>query len=259
MPAVGSALNITTVFKDDSGSPVDPDTIAVEVLDSEGDSITGATPQTATRLSVGKYQFTWTPDTEGTFTVVITGSFTSADDIVVQEQFTITKDNPDSTAPALDEDVTLTFSSGYDPLFLDPELVAIYDDQASYVEIAQIINKFSLEVQTLFPNGDHPPVALDYIQAATLCSLSRIHEGVGSSNYSGFTLGDLQVMNTSSTSTKSGTDRGNIISWCELAELLRKELRNAKGGIVSAVKAGSWGSPIPSRGLSRAEYRRRIR
>ncbi len=258
MPAIGSTFNITAYFRDDSNTLVDPDGIEVDVLDSEGESVTGATPQTAVRISLGKYQFTWTPDTEGDFTVIITGSFTSADDIVLQQLFQITEDNPDNTAPTLDEDVVLSFSSGFVPLLLDPELIKIYSDEASYLEISQIINKFSLEVERLFPNGDYPSVALDYIQAATLCSLSRIHEGIGSSNYSGFTLGDLQVMNTTTSGSKTGTDRGNIVSWCELAELLRKELRSAKGGIVSAVKAGAWGTPIPSRRLTRAEHRRRL-
>lgn len=167
----------------------------------------------------------------------------------------------DSATPStLGAGVELKFSSGFDPLYVDPELIGIYLDDADNLEIAQIIHKFSAEVLALFPKGDHPALALDYIQAATLCSLSRIHEGVGASNYNGFTLGDLQVMSTTkSGSSSSGTDRGNIISWCELAELLRKELRNAKGGIKSTVKAGAWGTPVPSRHLQRAEYRRRCK
>lgn len=165
-----------------------------------------------------------------------------------------------ATPSTLGTGVELKFSSGFDPLYVDPELIGIYLDSVDNLEIAQIVHKFSVEVLALFPKGDHPALALDYIQAATLCSLSRIHEGVGASNYSGFTLGDLQVMSTTkSGSTSTGTDRGNIISWCELAELLRKELRNAKGGIKSTVKAGAWGTPVPSRHLQRAEFRRRCK
>ena len=257
MPALGNTLNIYATFRDDTSALIDPDSIETDVLDSAGNSTSGATPTTPERVSLGKYKLPWTPDEVGSFTVVITGHFSGEDDVVLSQLFVITEDNEDSTAPSLDEDVIILFSAGFDPLYLDPELISIYADEASYIEIAQIINKFSIEVKTLFPNGDHPPVALDYIQAATLCTLSRIHEGVGSSNYSGFTLGDLQVMNTTTSGSKTGTNRGNIVSWCELAELLRKELRNAKGGIVSAVKAGAWGTPIPSRRLTRAENRRR--
>lgn len=251
MPALGSTFNIVATFRDSGSDLVDPDNIAVDVLDENGDSITGATPATAQRISLGKYSFAWTPDAEGSFTVVITGELTSDPDIVLTQEFTITADNPDSTAPALDEDVILMFSSGFDPLLVDPELIQSYVPEATLMEIALMVNKFSLEVTKIFTNGDYPSIAYDYIQAATLCALSRLHEGINSSSYSGFTLGDLQVMDTSS--SKSGTNRGNVSSWCELAEILRKEMKLAKGGMVSSVKAGSWRSPVPSRRLKKAE------
>lgn len=251
MPVLGTTLNITATFRDPDGALVDPDSISVELFDEDGNDLVGATPDSPTRLSLGKFRYTWVPDVIGNVTVVFTGQFVSADDIVLENVFVITEDNEDSTAPILMEDVTILFSSGYNPMLVDPELVAAFYPEAPLIEIAQWVHKFSVEVSNIFANGDYPDIAFDYIQAATLCALSRQYEGMGTSNYTGFTLGDLQVMDTTS-AQNSKKDRGNATTWCELAETLRKEMKMTKGGITSSVKAGSWCTPIPSRRLRKA-------
>lgn len=190
-----------------------------------------------------------------------------AADVYFEEEYTyrirlgryLRANTEDETPPILGEDIVVMFSSGYVPMLIDPEAVQLFYPEAPLIEIAQWVNKFSLEVEAIFPNGDYSTIAFDYIQAATLCALSRKFEGIGTSNYSGFTLGDLQVMDTASTQG-SKKDRGNATTWCELAETLRKEMKMTKGGITSSVKAGSWCTPIPSRRLRKAErgsgYRR---
>ena len=247
MPAIGSTFNIVVTFRDSSDALVNPDAIIVETFDSDGYALTSATPDTPEWISTGKYLFTWTPTEEGVFTVSITGEVAGEDDIVVEMDFTITTDNEDSTAPSLDEDVVITFSSGFIPLLVDPESISVHFDEASLLEISQLVNKFSLEVEALFPTGSYPAIAYEYVEAATLCGLSRLYDGIGgASNYSGFTLGDLQVQNSQG-SSKSSKNRGGASTWCELAEILRREMRAAKGGIKSAQKAGYWISPVPRR------------
>lgn len=258
MPVLGSTLTLTATFRDGDSTLVDPDSIVVDIYNEEGASVLGSTPSSEERVSVGVYSYVWVPDVLGVLTVEFTGVFNDGDDIVLETTFIITPDTEDASAPILEEDVVVLFSSGFTPMLIDPEAVQPFYPEASLIEIAQWVHKFSLEVATIFTDGNYPLIALDYIQAATLCSLSRKFEGIGTSNYSGFTLGDLQVMDTAGTQS-SKKDRGNATTWCELAETLRREMKMTKGGIVSSVKAGSWCTPIPDRRIKKAERGSRYR
>jgi hypothetical protein len=149
----------------------------------------------------------------------------------------------DEPSVDLGADVIISFSSGFSPLLVDPESIAVYVDDVSNLEIAQLVHRFSLEVVRLFGNGPYPEAVYDYIIAATLCALSRKYEGFGASSSAGFSLGDLQIRDQESGSK----NRGDATSWCEMAELLRQELRTAKGGLMSARKAGNRPTPVPSR------------
>jgi len=251
VPVIGQKLNITANFRDSNGNLVDPDFITIELIDVNGVPILGATPSSPEKLSIGVYRYSWTPDIIGEMTIVFTGEFTGSDDVILRCDFVIVTDQEDSTAPSLGEDVVITFSSGYDPMLVDPEFILSYYPEAPVIEIAQWVHRFSLEVNALF--GANPPkIALDYIHAAVLCALSRQYEGIGSAGSSGFTLGDLQVSDGGGTSSRKA-DRGNAMSWCELAEVLRREMKMAKGGMRSSVKALNWGTPIPGRRLRKAE------
>lgn len=240
------SFTITVSFIDNNGDLYDPSLVYAEILDGPGTVI--ETPS-VTNDSIGIYSVQWTPPGSGVYTARFTGDL-----VTLEQEFVIPDDQPDKEPLEMGHDFKMEFSSGFSPMYLDPEHVLPYVPEATALEVARVIHRYSLEVEAIFPGGTHPPLALDYIHAATLCHLSRVYEGIGgASSYSGFTLGDLQVMDTSGGASNRAKNRGNVSDWCELAELLRMQLRRGKGGFKTVVKGQFNGSPIPSRDIGRSE------
>jgi len=148
------------------------------------------------------------------------------------------------------QDVELTYCGILDPMYIDvDELAAMYPD-AGNVEIAENIHYFSQEVYKLLGLTEEPTevpfVAVEYIKAASACSLDKIY-AVASGFSTSFTLGDLTV-NKPRTSPKN-LNRGNANSWCELASVLRGEIlsSSSRGGFRGVVKGDKLTNPIPVR------------
>lgn len=154
------------------------------------------------------------------------------------------------TIHSMMDDIELIYCGVLDPMYIDiDELLVIYHD-AGGVEIAENIHYFSKEVYNLLGLTEEateiPFIAIEYIQAATACSLEKIY-GIGSGFGTTFTLGDLSVSNTKP-SAKT-VNRGNATSWCELALALRSEILSAtsRGGFRSVVRGSKLDNPIPIR------------
>ena len=154
------------------------------------------------------------------------------------------------TEHSMIDSVELVYCGVLDPMYIDvDELALIYPD-AGNVEIAENIHYFSKEVYKLLGLTEEPTeipfVAIEYIKAATACSLDKIY-AVGSGFSTSFSLGDLTV-NKPRSSSKT-LNRGNANSWCELASVLRGEIlsSSSRGGFRGVVKGDKLTNPIPVR------------
>jgi len=165
---------------------------------------------------------------------------------------TLTGLNEDSTPTehAMISDIELIYCGVLDPMYIDVDEIASSYPDATKVEISENIHFFSQEVYKLLGLTEEPTempfVAIEYIKAATACSLDKIYS-VGSGFGNSFTLGDLTVNRP-----KSGAktlNRGNANSWCELSSVLRAELLSStsRGGFRSVVKGSKYENPIPVR------------
>lgn len=165
---------------------------------------------------------------------------------------TLTGINEDSTPTehSMLTDVQLTYCGILDPMYIDVDEISSAYPDATKIEISENIHFFSQEVYKLLGLNEIPTempfVAIEYIKAATACSLDKIYS-VGSGFGNSFTLGDLTVNRP-----KSGAktlNRGNANSWCELASVLRGELLSStsRGGFRSVVKGSKYENPIPLR------------
>lgn len=149
-----------------------------------------------------------------------------------------------------------------DPLFLDPEVVLTYYDEGDLVEITELIHWYSKEVLNILDVSslsEVTPLIQEYILASVLCDLSKIYlfggglGGFTSSN--SFTLGDLQVKSSSGFGNAAGTNgtRGGVANWCDLAALIRDELKNTGAHSRAYVRGQKYCNYVPSRLLKRLD------
>lgn len=162
---------------------------------------------------------------------------------------------------SLRKDFELVFSSGASGvLYIDPsEVVGMFPD-ASYMEIYELINLYSLEAAQLVKldaGDDVPPAVRDYVLAATACALSRLYDlsGIGSGGDGAFRLGDLSVESARSGGSPGTITRATASTWCELAAVLRDEIITGRTGasIRAIVKGLAYPNPIPCRGIREKE------
>lgn len=146
-------------------------------------------------------------------------------------------------------DIELLYCGVLNPMYIDIDEISAIFTEAGNVEIAENIHYFSLEVKNLLGLEEDvteiPFVAMEYIKAATSCSLEKIY-ATGSGFSMSFTLGDLTVNKPKSSGT---LNRGTATSWCELASILRSELLSStsRGGFRSVVRGSKYENPIPIR------------
>lgn len=206
------------------------------------------------RTAVGNYQYDWTVPTNfslGSYVAdwegIIHGS-----SVYGQELFEVVGPAAVTagSAATLEADQEIVFMSGVTPLYLDPESFLVYFPDASLVDIAELIYFYSLEVEELI-NGATPNLkALEYIQAATLCALSRVFEY--STEGDSFTLGDLKIERKGASNPRV-SDLGNAKTWCEIAALLRAEVSGSLINLKAVYKGGKYLNPIPVRSLKRVD------
>lgn len=256
---VGATMTARVTFRSEVGGQStveDPTSVTVRILDSSGHLISGATPAAPTREAVGVYSYQWTPLDVGTFTMEFDGVFGTDDHSVVPIRIFVEDPSTAPVTPAtratLGEDRILTFMVEADPMFADPEDLAIIYPDTDPVEVSELIHTFSLEAQDV--TGLSEPTALmrEYVFAATACALSRIYGMTDGDTYN-VALGDLHV--EKQFQNKSTVTRSNATTWCELAALLRQELYLGanKTGIRAIVRGSRVELPAPTRMLQRQE------
>ncbi len=209
---------------------------------------------TITETSTGLYSYTWTVPSSGKFKFTFTGLTADATpSTVTQERVFFVESTPEST---LISDIEYSFLPELTPLYMDPEQLAVYYPDVDLVEAAQIIYSVSLELEELL--GSSPEITTlvkEYLKAASLCELSKIHfmsggmDGFESTD--SFTLGDLQVSRGAGPS--GGGARYGAKSWCELADILKKELVAGKIGMKGVMRGSAYENVVPVRNLRRID------
>lgn len=243
-------------FPDDEGEsqPEDPTSLEVRIYDTATDPDVLILTDSAIPVGpVGKFYYEWTPTVLGEFNVQFFATFADDSTNPVSNLFTVYE--PSSTSvvgSTLLADQVITLTGVLDPLYIDPVGVQTFYPDADLVQIAELVNRYSTEVKTLLKlkDEDYPPIiALDYIEAATLCSLTRLFGEQAGSDFT-FQLGDLSVTNRPI--QKSVITRGNATTWCELAAALRYDMLADQVGMKAVCKGKGGGDRrhlIPSRKL----------
>lgn len=282
---LGKSTLITVTFHEfrddtDTGGPVDPDFVygyvraAPEPITiGEDDSATfdeddaqepryldsGAVVLDFTSFiqhdGLGVYSYIWTPTDAGSFVIEFDGFYVvdNSHDIIAEE-FEVTEDAETFFFQnKLGEDQYLQLMPTLDNVFIDPEDIHAYFPDASMMDIVGLIHLFSVEAQQLMgpDNQDITKwnmVAFDYIQAATLCSLSKMY-GFGDADLTSIKLGDLEV--TNQRFGRTSINRTTAVTWCEIAGALRAEMIADSGrqNFRAIVKGSRFTNPIPRRHL----------
>ncbi len=152
------------------------------------------------------------------------------------------------------QDFEFEFTTRLSPFYSNPdEIMFLYGSTISEVEVAQIIQRYSLEAQSILklPNDADPTfLAVEYVTASVLCYFAKKYDSYLSmgSNANEITLGDFQVSKkTGSFAYPGKITRDNASNWCELAQALKRELNIGNRVPRNFVKAGRHKNPIPSR------------
>lgn len=249
---IGETLTLTASFYDwpsGGGELIDPSTVEGFIKDA---NLTVLSTFTPTNTAVGIYTYNWLPNTLGEFYIEFKGTHADSSIDIVRDLFEVVTVLTANTTASLGEDQYVTWMTELTPMYLDPdEVTEVYPD-ASAFELAEFIFIASTEVKDLLElsdDEDPPNIALDYIRASVLCSLSRIYDsshGFGDM----VTLGDLSI--DGKRFVRDFPTRANAGSWCELAALLRNEMLRAEGkgpGIRAIVKGEAFPNPMPIRSL----------
>ncbi len=262
---VGESIRVSVRFINyDAGSSeedvyIDPTLVELGIYKHDGTSfVLQSSGLTVTQETTGVYYYDWTPPDNGRYRLLFTGTFDGAtpSEVSNPRDFYIGTAEPTVTLGSTYEAL---FLPGLDPLYLDPEIIATYYSAVNVVEATEIIYRLSVELQEWF--GESlvlTPLMEEYLLAAVLCELTKIHIFDGGMNgftdVTDFTLGDLQVSEGKGGSfSNKALNRGNVSTWCELANLLRGELTFTRTGIKAIVRGSNYANPIPPRGLRRFE------
>lgn len=218
---------------------------------------------TITNISTGLYEFEWTPSAAGRYLLQTTGTFVSIGDFsVVHDKYFIIGDvEPQKTLGATQQENMLGI---LEPMYVDPEDILAFYPDGDLVEIAQIINKKSWELESKVgcsPIRSITALQYDFVVAATMCELSRKY-GSSNNGFNGFSgadsfqLGDLSVDSGGSSSRlASGKyDFGNADSWCELASSLKMQLNSVKDTFRPVVAGSAFDSPVIVRDLKSSDF-----
>lgn len=262
---VGQPIRVSVRFVNyDAGTSdedvlIDPNSVALAIYKHDGIAfILQESGLSVLQLSTGLYYYDWTPPDNGRYRLLFTGLFNGATPSSVSNprDFYVGTAEPTITLSTTYE---ANFLTALDPLYLDPEVIGIYYAEYDIVEATEIIYRLSVELKEWFGETfTLTPLMSEYLLAATLCELTKIHifdGGMnGFTNVAEFTLGDLQVSEGKGGSfSNKALNRGNVATWCELANLLRNELTFTRTGIKAIVRGSNYPNPIPPRNLRRFE------
>ena len=144
------------------------------------------------------------------------------------------------------EDQEFVFMSDFQPLLVDPEEVHRLFPEASLLEVAEYIYKYSVEVQRILGTLENLPfIAYEYIQASVLCMLGKVYDFDFGGDGLSYSLGDLSV-SRQTYGSQSGSGQ-NPASWCELAAMLKEQLMRGEAGMKAVVTGTKYPNPMPQR------------
>lgn len=263
---VGEDVTFTASFLDyddetDGELIIDPESVLGHIykynsITSTYDAYADFTPD---EPESGIFQYIWAPTENGKYQIDFVATISILQEITNTRFVFI---GTITTTDTLDANAVYYYLGILDPLYLDPEIVLRYFPEGDLVEITELIHWYSTELQyilndTTLINDDITPVMQNYILASVLCDLSRLYtfsggmNGFSSSN--GFTLGDLEIKGSSSSSNSSNGSANMPTTWCELAALLRGQLVGGSAGMKAIVKGSNYCNPIPCRRLRRVD------
>lgn len=278
----GGTIRLTVQFYEYyNGPPYDPSQPITLDIKLDGvsvlDDVITYDPGEIERESLGFFSYDWAVPSDaelGEYTAFWTGKI---HDNVINgtEVFEVVApgsadtDNDTDTDSNLGVTTFVTFGAVFDPMYVDPEDITLFFPEATYLDAAKFIYTFSNEVKQILKisSADEENlswIVYEYVKAATLCALSRLYPNARSGSDNGFggevnrmQLGDFQVEYNKSggLSSMQGTSRGNASSWCEYAEILRKEMIYTRVGIKAIVAGSNYINPIPNRRLHSIESR----
>jgi hypothetical protein len=264
---VGSTVYTEYIFTI-NGINVDPDSFVSEVYiyDSLLGEYVSQNPFqsiTLTRVSEGIYTGEWANVQEGIFKLEVIGSFNDINiSSIKHEKYFLIGES--EVIKDLDYSYLVTMLGPLTPVYVDPEFILQYYSSGDLVEITEIIHRKSLDLESKLGLTSLEPISAlqhDYIVAATMCELSRIY-GMTNGGLTGFTsaarfkLGDLEVdKGTTGGRLPSGSyDLGNAGSWCELAAVLKSQLRTASETFRPVVPGAAYPRVILGRELASDDY-----
>ena len=247
---VNDTVRITVTFTDLNSEgatvPVEPVSVSIQIQDSSDNIIFEGLP---TAVSASQYYYDFTATKEDTYSIKFTGLLENDNNIIVEQTLYVSSTSVEyKSSSILGKDEIIIFCGEISPLYLDPEALLPFFPDISIMEIGEIVHKYSNEVKKILSLQDTedgtnvPFTAIEYIQAATACELTRTYELGGDDEYS-VRLGDLSVTNRSV--PRSNLSRDNATTWCQIATVLRKEMISGKVGPTSFVPKG-----LPSKRVS---------
>lgn len=235
-----------------SQTEVSPISVSLTIDDSAGNEILSVTP---TQTSGSEYYYDYTPETAGEYTIRFVGVLSSGTYITVNQQMYVSTPTSDfKPSITLGADEVVYFAPDVTPLYVDPEELLPFFPDATLIEVGELIHHYSTEVKQIYSISDSMDLnpglnftALEYIKAAAACELSRTY-GYGGEDELSVKLGDLSITNRSL--PRTGVNRGNATTWCQLAAALRKELLASKVSMKGVQPKGLPSNYIPTTGKS---------
>jgi hypothetical protein len=234
---------------------VEPVSVLFKLFDSNNNLILSTTP---TAHSRSEYYYEYTPTTAGTYKVTFIGILNGNKTINVNQQVYVSTPEEDYKPTIfLKEDEIIVFASDLEPLYVDPEELIPYFPDAPLLEIGEFVHIYSQEIKDIFGLLDEEDgsnvtfTMLEYIKSATACELSRVYGGGGDDELS-VRLGDLSITNKNL--PRATLSRTNATTWCQIANVLRKEILAQKVGIRAVQPKGLPTMPTISSGRAVDPY-----
>ena len=230
---------------------VSPVSVYVSVKNSQSTEIISTS---ATSLSSYEYYYDFTPASPDQFTVKFTGVLADSSQIIVTQILYV--NDPDSEyrpSVTLKEAETIIFAADVAPLYIDPEEVLYFFPDASLLEVGELIHHYSLEIKQMFKlqeldDGSTLNFTLsEYIKASACCELSRSY-GFGGDDELSLKLADLSITNRSN--PRQNVNRGNAVTWCQIAAALRKEVTASRVGMRAVIPKGLPNQKVSASGLN---------
>jgi hypothetical protein len=236
-----------------TGEPVDVHPVSVHVVIKNAINYS-VVDTSAPSLTSSEYYYDFKPTEPGQYHVTFTGSLSDNTQIVVNQSLYV-NDSDSKYKPliTLKADETIMFAADVAPLYLEPEEIFNFFPDAPLLEIGELVHHYSVEIKQMFKlqeldDGSTLNFTLsEYIKASVCCELSRTY-GFGGDDELELKLADLSITNRSN--PRDNVNRGNAVTWCQLAAALRKEVAAARVGMKAVVPKGLPSQKISSSGLN---------